>query len=352
MYLFCHDIVTEIRLWSPFRFFRFFLPNKYSWHLHLVCHGNKMWGGLFLYYFLTWLNKNQRKKRSFSSFWVWIAFHALRRKPFKIHVRWTDSICAKFCRVSWGLISIHKGVAQPHQRMWCSCVLSLKVDFPCYGHSSHRWSFLVWSSLLAVRSQSGDRTLFRFAVRCLTAGPWAQPHELLCKVDVRKYLTNSARPTAGERRAAGEESRRGGLSPTSSSSRSCASLRVNAAVTVDGPFGASNFGLHSWFFFPHRLRARLICASRSTLLQPLPHTGFLRKEKVTLLKSGIIQTDVETEWNVIWLLRRFSARASSSHETFAPCAGLSLTLIFQHHRLWRRARCALQCVCSITMYLI
>lgn len=90
--------------------------------------------------------------------------------------------------------------------------------------------------LSSVRSQLGDQTLCGFLARCLTAGPWAPPQELLCKVDVRKYLTNSARPTAGERRAAGEDSQSGGLSPTSSGSRSCASLRVNAAETVDGPF--------------------------------------------------------------------------------------------------------------------
>lgn len=176
--------------------------------------------------------------------------------------------------------------------------------------------------LSSVRSQLGDQTLCGFLARCLTAGPWAPPQELLCKVDVRKYLTNSARPTAGERRAAGEESEWGAQSDLvwltvlrfaarKRRGNSWRSLQAHPTLAF----------IHD-FLFPHRLRARLMCASRSTLLQPLPHTGFLRKEKVTLLKPGIIKTDIETESNVFWLLRRFSARGVFISWSICPLCGI------------------------------
>lgn len=204
--------------------FSFFLPNKYSWHLHLVCHGKKMWGGLFLSYFLTWFNKNQRiKKFLFPVFYFW--------GDLSCFSRFTGETSRNTCRMYRVLYAQNSAgfpeVWSPSTRGWLNHIK--ERDVPVF--SALNWIFLstfclhidevFWIGHLSsvVRSQSGEQTFCRFPARCLTAGPWAQPQELLCKVDVRKYLTNSARPTAGERRAAGEESRRGGLSPTSSGSR-------------------------------------------------------------------------------------------------------------------------------------
>lgn len=222
-----------------FLLLNFFLPNKYSWHLHLVCHGKKMWGGLFLSYFLTWFNKNQRIKTSFSSL---------------LFLGWFTLFCTLYIgNVSEYMQDVQRMVYAQNSagfpevwsastRGWLDHIKERNVPvfsalnwiFPRSIYALMKFSGLVTSARWFDRSQ--ETRFCRFPARCLTASPWAQPQELLCKVDVRKYLTNSARPTAGERRAAGKESRRGGLIPTSSGSRSFASLRVNAAETVDGPF--------------------------------------------------------------------------------------------------------------------
>lgn len=90
----CHrgEIMVSVSLLFFFSFASFFLPNKYSWHLHLVCHGKKTWGGLFLSYFLTWFNKNQRIK----TFLLCLLFLGGDLSCF---ARFTEEILQNTCRM-------------------------------------------------------------------------------------------------------------------------------------------------------------------------------------------------------------------------------------------------------------
>ena len=139
----------------------------------------------------------------------------------------------------------------------------------------------------------------------------AQPKELLCVADVRKIPHQQS--AANWLRAGScwggyeERSWRRTLSPTLSGSQSRAWLCVNAAKIVwrriKGLSGAHNFGPHSWFLF-----ARLgdVHRNRSALLQPLPHIGFLCKEKVASVppRNREMRTAADTDSSVFWLCSR------------------------------------------------
>lgn len=147
----------------------------------------------------------------------------------------------------------------------------------------------------------------------------AQPKELLCVADVRKYLTSRVRPSGQGAAEEDMRSNRGrGLSPTLSGSQSRARLCVNAAKIVGGgwsPFGRVQLWPSFMFLFATHPRLGDVHRNRSTLLQPLPHIGFLCKEKVANVPLRIreMKTAADTDsvfldfWNVF--LRSFDQRA-------------------------------------------